>query len=98
MDCEDLKEYGIHLKGKKVQLHHGKGCIRCRQTGYRGRKAVFEVLPYTEALREMTTADVNIESIRRKAKEEGMVSLRENAIRKMIEGITTYQEVLRVTS
>ena len=98
MDCEELKEFGIHLKGQKIQLHHGKGCIRCRQTGYQGRKAVFEVLPYTEALREMTTADVNIESIRRKAKEEGMVSLRENAIRKMIEGITTYQEVLRVTS
>jgi general secretion pathway protein E len=81
-----------------VQLHRGIGCNRCRHTGYRGRSGIYEVMPYTESIQKMTTAKANFERIRIRAKEEGMVTLRQNAIQKMLDGVTTYKEVLRVTS
>jgi general secretion pathway protein E len=59
---------------------------------------IYEVMPYSESIQKMTTAKANIENIRIRAKEEGMVTLRQNAIIKMLEGVTTYEEVLRVTS
>ncbi|MBF0241981.1 MAG: type II/IV secretion system protein [Desulfamplus sp.] len=80
-----------------IILKRGKGCIHCRYTGYKGRKAVFEVLPYSERLKKMTSDDVNISELRRVAESEGFVSLRDRAIAKMINGETTYQEVLKVT-
>ncbi len=98
MDVADLKTMGLNL-GKKgaVNLRMGKGCVHCRNTGYIGRKGVFEVLPYTESLKKMTTDDVNISTLRARAKREGLISLRDNAVKKMLKGETTYQEVLRVT-
>jgi general secretion pathway protein E len=99
MGASELRMAGIDagLKGA-VKLYRGRGCNRCRQTGYRGRSAAFEVMPYSEAIRKMTTAKTNIENIRIRAKEEGMVTLRENAIQKMLDGVTSYEEVLRVPS
>jgi general secretion pathway protein E len=86
----------IGKKGK-VELHRGTGCIKCRHTGYRGRIGIFEVLPYTESLKKLTTADNDVETLRSRAREEGMFTLRESAIKKMLEGVTTYEDVLRVT-
>lgn len=99
MDAAELKEMGlpVNLEGGVV-LKYGKGCTKCRQTGYRGRQAVFEVLPYSEALKKMTAQDANIPSLRKRARMEGLVSLQENAVRAMLAGQTTFQEVLRVTS
>jgi general secretion pathway protein E len=99
MGASELRLAGIEtgLKGA-VKLYRGRGCNRCRQTGYRGRSAAFEVMPYSEAIRKMTTPKTNIENIRIRAKEEGMVTLRANAIQKMLDGVTSYKEVLRVTS
>jgi general secretion pathway protein E len=98
IEALELARMGIEVGKKgKVKLSRGAGCIRCRNTGYRGRIGVFEVLPYSESLKKMTTADTDIEKIKAQAKEEGMATLRESAIRKLLEGITTYQEVLRVT-
>jgi general secretion pathway protein E len=99
MGANDLRAAGIDtgLKGA-VKLHRGRGCNRCRQTGYRGRCGAFEVMPYSEAIQKMTTPKANVENIRIRAKEEGMITLRENAIRKMLDGVTSFEEVLRVTS
>jgi general secretion pathway protein E len=98
IDTLELARMGIEVGKKgKVELSRGVGCLRCRNTGYRGRIGIFEVLPYSEPLKKMTTADADIEKIRAQAKEEGMATLRESSIRKLLEGITTYQEVLRVT-
>ncbi|MEA3435498.1 MAG: GspE/PulE family protein [Thermodesulfobacteriota bacterium] len=98
IDALELARMGIEVGKKgKVKLSRGTGCIRCRNTGYRGRIGIFEVLPYSESLKKMTTADTDIEKIKAQAREEGMATLRESAIRKLLEGITTYQEVLRVT-
>jgi general secretion pathway protein E len=99
INAADLVALGIDtgLSGT-VQLHRGIGCNRCRHTGYRGRSGIYEVMPYSESIQKMTTAKVNFEKIRIRAKEEGMVTLRQNAIKKMLDGVTTHKEVLRVTS
>jgi general secretion pathway protein E len=99
MEAQELNAMGLRTgRSGKIALQQGRGCNRCRQTGYRGRAGIFEVMPYSEGLQKMTTAKTNLENLRTRAKEEGMVTLRENAIRKMLEGITTFKEVLRVTA
>jgi general secretion pathway protein E len=98
MDVAELSAMGLDVGAKgRVELQHGTGCIKCRNTGYRGRVGIFEVLPYTDSLKELTTPNVDIARLTRKAKEEGMSTLRASAVRKMLEGKTTYHEVLRVT-
>jgi general secretion pathway protein E len=98
IETAELSAMGLEIGKKgKVELHRGTGCIKCRHTGYRGRIGIFEVLPYTESLKKLTTADNDVEALRARAREEGMFTLRESAIKKMLEGITTYEDVLRVT-
>jgi len=98
MDVDDLKAMGLDVDRKNtVTLKRGKGCVLCRQTGYQGRTAIFEVMPYSESLKKMTSSEVNLSMLRARASREGLISLRDNAIRKMLNGETTYQEVLRVT-
>ena len=99
MEAQELNAMGLRTgRSGKIALQQGRGCNRCRQTGYRGRAGIFEVMPYSEGLQKMTTAKTNLENLRTRAKEEGMVTLRENAIRKMLEGVTTFKEALRVTA
>jgi general secretion pathway protein E len=99
MEAEHLKAIGLETAtGTATTLYRGNGCIRCRNTGYRGRIGIYEIMPFSDALRKMTTHRANVENIRIRAKEEGMVSLRENALKKLLDGVTTYEEVLRVTA
>jgi len=98
MDAEDLAAQGLELGKKgKVVLARGKGCIKCRGTGYLGRSGVYEVLPVTENIKRHVKAECDTEELKDTARKEGMITLRENAVRKLLEGETTYQEVLRVT-
>ncbi|MGD9320601.1 MAG: GspE/PulE family protein [Desulfobacteraceae bacterium] len=98
MDPKELASLGLDLgKNGPVELHMGKGCMKCRGTGYLGRSGVYEVLPVTESIKKMITAESNVEAMFDMAKKEGMITLRENAVKKLLEGETTYQEVLRVT-
>ncbi|MCD4741585.1 MAG: GspE/PulE family protein [Desulfobacteraceae bacterium] len=98
MDASELTGMGLEIKKKgKIKLKYGKGCIKCRNTGYKGRTAVYEILPYTDLMRSMTSHDVDIAELRKHAVAEGLTTVREDGIRKMLKGITTYQEVLRVT-
>ena len=95
----DLATCGLSLEGEGVMtLQRGQGCQRCRNTGYRGRIGVFEVMPYSDLQRALTTPTTDLEKLRQTALTDGMTSLRESAIAKMLGGITTYQEVLRVTT
>ncbi|MBW1709314.1 MAG: type II/IV secretion system protein [Deltaproteobacteria bacterium] len=96
---EEALNLGLKLKGQdKIKLSRGRGCEKCRGTGYLGRRAIFEVMPYSEKLKQMTLANQEASALRAVAKSEGMISLRENALRLMLQGITTYQEVLQVTA
>ena len=98
MDAAELAELGLNIGNRgSVTLYRGKGCIKCRTTGYRGRTGIFEVLPYTESLKKLTITDTDVEKLRSRAREEGMFTLRESAIKKMMEGTTTFEEVLKVT-
>lgn len=98
MDTAELKDMGLDVgRTGPVRLARGKGCLHCRGTGYFGRTAILEVLPYSESLKKMTNRAADLEGLSARAREEGMVSLRENAVKKLLKGETTYQEVLRVT-
>ena len=83
------------LKGKK--LVNGKGCNNCRNTGYHGRIGIFELIAMSRDLRQMVFENASEDDIRAKSIEEGMVSLRDSGIRKVVDGITTVEEVLRST-
>ena len=98
IEARELETMGIQTgKAGAVRLYQGKGCTKCRNTGYRGRIGIFELMPYTEAIRKATTARTDLHKIQMISREEGMHTLREDAIRKMLNGDTTYQEVIRVT-
>ena len=98
VDAGELVMKGLDVgESGGVTLYRGKGCIKCRGTGYYGRTSIFEVMPYSWAMKEITTANTDLNKVRETALAENMVTLRENAIRKLVAGITTVEEVLRVT-
>ncbi|HUU39983.1 MAG TPA: ATPase, T2SS/T4P/T4SS family, partial [Desulfatiglandales bacterium] len=98
ISANDLMAMGIETKKTGViELKRGSGCIRCRGTGYLGRVGIFEVLPVIESTKDLILQESSADIIRQAACKEGMITLRENAVKKMLDGKTTYQEVIRVT-
>ncbi len=98
IDTSELADMGLHVgRSGKIEGFRGKGCQHCRGTGYKGRTGIHEVLPYTEAIKKITVEKTDLELLRSQAIKDGMITLRENAIKKFLSGVTTYQEVLRVT-
>lgn len=96
---DELKSLGIGLEQEgQIELKRGKGCVQCRKTGYKGRVGIFEMFAITERVRKLIGKQTTVEDITKVARQEGMSTLRENAIRTMLKGVTTYSEVLRVTS
>jgi general secretion pathway protein E len=84
-------------EGNGLQLFYGAGCTKCRGTGYYGRIGIFEVMPVGEEIRHLIHTNAGAQDIKKTARQEGMHTLRESAISKMKAGITTVEEVLRVT-
>jgi len=78
-------------------FYYGKGCNDCNQTGYRGRKGLFELLIITEPIRELINQRAPSGVIRARALELGMRTLREDGIRNVLDGNTTVEEVLKYT-
>ncbi|MED5280479.1 MAG: type II/IV secretion system protein, partial [Verrucomicrobiota bacterium] len=76
----------------------GAGCEKCGDKGFRGRKGVFEIFVVNEEIEEMIYHNVSIVELRRKAREMGMRSMREDGFRKVLAGVTTLDEVLMVTT
>ena len=76
---------------------HGAGCDRCLNTGYKGRVGLYEVMEIGEQLRELVLVGASAQELRRKAVEEGMLTLRMSGLRKVKEGVTTIEEVVRET-
>ncbi|MBC7104362.1 MAG: type II secretion system ATPase GspE [Firmicutes bacterium] len=81
---------------RPVTLYRGRGCGRCRNTGYRGRMAIHEVLAVTPALRPLIARRATAGEIAEAAAAEGTTSLRSDGVAKALEGLTTVQEVMRV--
>jgi len=80
-----------------AQLFHGKGCADCQFTGYRGRLGIYEIFQIDDQVRNLVFEQVSSTELRIKARELGMRTLREDGLRKVVAGITTLEEVLRVT-
>jgi len=83
--------------GKRVRVKEGHGCHECRGTGYRGRTGIFEILPVDESIKALVVEKKDAPEIKREAVRLGMRTLRQSALRKLAEGITTFEEVVRVT-
>jgi general secretion pathway protein E len=107
--CEDCKrnrpltvEEGGMLNlqapaGKRIIVKEGAGCIRCRNTGYFGRTGIFEILPIDNPIRDLIDRSEDFLKIKEMAIKRGMRTLRQSALRKLAEGTTTFEEVIRVT-
>lgn len=87
----------LHIKEKEYKVFYGEGCTECRGTGYKGRTAVFEILDFSDKIRSVVAKTADSSIIQKTARTEGMSMLRESAIKKMLLGITTYEEVISVT-
>jgi len=81
----------------KVMLERGKGCAACRQTGYRGRVGLFELLLVSDAVKRAVLDSPQATTVRELAREQGMTTLRQDGWAKVQAGLTTIEEVLRVT-
>jgi general secretion pathway protein E len=82
----------------KLVARRGGGCAKCRYTGYYGRTGIFEVLPVNSRLRHLIAEGATPEVLRRTARQDGLRSLREHAVRKVAAGVTSFEEATRATS
>ncbi len=83
-------------KNEKIKLYMGKGCTECNSTGYRGRVGIFEVLPISEKMSKLILEHTSSADMERQAIDEGMFTMKQDGFFKVLEGITTIEEVLRV--
>ena len=83
--------------GKRVRVKEGAGCFECRGTGYLGRTGIFEILPVDDAVQELIVGGAGAAEIKREAVARGTRTLRQSALRKLAAGVTTFEEVVRVT-
>ena len=81
----------------ETNFRKGKGCVKCHDTGYRGRRGVFELFLVNEEIQEMIYQNATLVDLRRKVRDLGMRTMREDGIRKIAAGITTIEEVLSTT-
>jgi len=91
-----LEEY--NMDSKKIILNKGEGCPYCKETGYKGRIAIFELMIITDTIRDLISSNITSGKLRETAIKEGMCQLKEDGLKKVCEGVTTIDEVLRVAS
>ncbi|MHB9112713.1 MAG: GspE/PulE family protein [Thermoleophilia bacterium] len=95
---EALRQNGFpqEVMGKDITLYRAAGCPRCNKTGYKGRLGIYEVMIVSEAIERLTVERKSADEISRVAQAEGMLSLREDGIDKVIKGVTSMEEIGRV--
>jgi type IV pilus assembly protein PilB len=94
---EKLEKLGIGGDGRKtIKFYRGKGCSSCGFTGYRGRKGIYEILSFTQKIRELTSNDSTEANIMQVAVAEGLQTLAQAGIEKAVKGITSIDEVIKV--
>lgn len=98
MPPEALIEVGLSAdEAKSIKTYKGKGCVTCNNTGYKGRIGLYEVMEITDEIRELILIGASALELRKKAIDDGMISLRESGLFKIREGVTTIEEVVRET-
>jgi type II secretory ATPase GspE/PulE/Tfp pilus assembly ATPase PilB-like protein len=95
VEMASLGDDGKALEGKRIA--RGRGCLACKQTGYLGRTAVFEVLELTKPVRRLVLDGANEDTLKHRAMDEGLMTLRKSGIRKILSGVTTIEEVRAAT-
>ena len=83
------------VKGKN--FHYGRGCNKCNNTGYRGRTGIFEIMVFTDEIRELIMNQASTGLLRAAGLKAGMKLLRENGLAAIYDGITTIEEVVKET-
>jgi type IV pilus assembly protein PilB len=83
-------------KWKEIHLHKAVGCGHCNGTGYKGRVGIYEIMPVTEALERLIVERKSADELMRVAVAEGMVSLRQDGLQRVVQGVTTVEEISRV--
>jgi len=96
-DIANSKTSLKHLKPEEIKIHKGQGCKECNFTGYKGRTAIHEILVVDKAIRELMLRKASTDELRDKAVSMGMKTLRLCGWKKVIDGLTTPEEILRVT-
>jgi general secretion pathway protein E len=96
---ELVEELGLRkfAKDGDITLYHARGCKECAQTGYMGRISILEMMPMTDPMRSLVMRHATATDLRAAAIKEGMVTMYEDGMRKALQGITTFEEVLRVS-
>src|SRR6185436_2920187 len=95
---ESLVPYGhVSTGAGKITVYRGKGCQACNFTGMKGRVAIYEIMSISEELRDMILEEASTAELREQAQKEGMKTLRQAGLQKVLEGTTTAAEILRVT-
>jgi len=97
---EQLAEIGLRptaLAGNTVYSAHTGGCEACLGTGYRGRTGIYELLEVDEAMRQLIVTTPTAGAVKKEAMRRGMITLRDDGASKVLQGLTTMEEVLRVT-
>ena len=98
MSPEALIDIGVpEDMAQNMICYHGVGCGTCNGTGYKGRLALYEVMPMADSIREAVIAGASTAEVKRTAVSCGMSTLRRSGINKIAEGVTTVEEVLRIT-
>jgi len=93
-----LKNIGFsEEESETVHIYEGKGCKYCRNSGYKGRVAIYEILEVTENIKDAILRNSSVSQIREIATGESLVSLRQNGLKKVKEGITTISEIIRIS-
>ena len=95
LSFDELEYLGLT---KACRVWYGEGCGECRGTGYRGRTGIFELLDVNEGVKAVISAPFDLGNLQAVARRDGMIPLRELAVKKMLQGITTYEEVISVTA
>jgi general secretion pathway protein E len=95
--AEELTEIGVRPPDRPVRLYAPKGCAGCNYTGYRGRVGIFELMMIDDDIRALVSQNIDSKSIKQKAQQKGMHTLRADGARKVLQGITSVAELLRAT-
>jgi general secretion pathway protein E len=105
VNVKDLQSLGLlyHNPKKsevptgKIRIYEPNGCKECMNTGYRGRIGVYEFMPITAKLREMIIARASLDDLKDQAISEGLITLRNAALRQVVAGVTSLDEAMRIT-
>ena len=98
-----LTDEQVHLlriqgtRGRRLKVKRGRGCVKCRHTGYLGRTGLFEVMNITPRIQKLINSKASSQDILREALNDGMLTLREYGIKKIAMGETTFEEVMALT-